>query len=172
MMTHTKAVVLGLMTAVGFAQAAAPDLSKLPSAADKKGVTYAKDIRPLLEASCFRCHGDQQQKGGIRLDSLEATLKGGKEGKIVLPGKGKESLLLIAVSQLDEEKTMPPKFKPRGPGGPGGPGQPPPPGAGATPPPPGGPGGHGPGGGFGPPPKPLTPEQVALVRAWIEQGAK
>ena len=34
----------------------------------------------------------------------------------------------------------------------------------------GGPGG--PGGGFGPPPKPLTAEQVGLVRAWIDQGAK
>jgi hypothetical protein len=34
-----------------------------------------------------------------------------------------------------------------------------------------GPGGGGPGGG-GPAPKPLTAEQVGLVRAWIDQGAK
>jgi len=27
-------------------------------------------------------------------------------------------------------------------------------------------------GGFGPPPKPLTPEQVGLIRAWVDQGAK
>jgi hypothetical protein len=57
-------------------------------------------------------------------------------------------------------------FAPQG-GGPGGPGGPP--GGG-----PGGPGGGpgGPGGGFGPPPPPLTAEQVGLVRAWIDQGAK
>jgi hypothetical protein len=36
-------------------------------------------------------------------------------------------------------------------------------------PPPGGPGGQH---NFGPPPKPLTAEQVGLVRAWIDQGAK
>jgi hypothetical protein len=61
-----------------------------------------------------------------------------------------------------------------GPGGPppGGPGGPPP---GAD----GGPQGtNGPGQfqsrlrPLGPPPKPLTPEQVGLVRAWIDQGAK
>jgi hypothetical protein len=154
------------------------DLSKLPAPSDKKGLTYAKDIKPILEASCFRCHGAERQKGGLRLDSLEAVLKGGEDGKVVEPKKSKESLLLIAVSGLDPEKAMPPKRKPggRGPGGPGGPGGPRPPGAGGPPPggvPPGGPGGPGGGGGFGgPPPKDLTPEQVGLVRAWIDQGAK
>jgi len=44
-----------------------------------------------------------------------------------------------------------PQNGPRGPGGPGGPGGP---------------------RGFGPPATPLTPEQVGLVRAWIDQGAK
>jgi hypothetical protein len=61
---------------------------------------------------------------------------------------------------------------PRGPGGPGGFGGPGPEGRG-----PGGPDGGPrpdgpPPGEFGPPPKPLTAEQVSLVRAWIDQGAK
>jgi len=43
------------------------DLSKLPTPADKKGVTYVRDIRPLFEASCFRCHGEDRQKGELRL---------------------------------------------------------------------------------------------------------
>ena len=160
------------------------DLSKLPPASDKKEVTYAKDIQPLLQASCFRCHGSERPKAGLRLDSLEGVLKGSKDGKVILPGNSKESQLVLAVSQIDEDSAMPPKFKPGrghgGGGGPGGPGGPPPGGqapnngAGAGGPPPGGPGGP-PGGGmrgFGPPPKPLTAEQVGLVRAWIDQGAK
>lgn len=166
------------LAAAGVSLAAPPDLTKLPPAASQKGVTYAKDIRPLFEASCFRCHGEQQQKGKLRLDSLEAVMKGSEDGKILVAGKSKESPLVIAVSQLDEEKAMPPKFKGgpgRGPGGPGGPGGHGGPGGqpGAGGPPPGGPGGPGgrPGG-FGPPPKPLTAEQVGLVRAWIDQGAK
>jgi cytochrome c5 len=166
--------------------AAEVDLSKLPPAAAKKNVTYEKDIKPLFDASCIRCHGEQRPKAGLRLDTRDGSLKGSKDGKVIEPGNSKESLLVLAVSQLDEEKAMPPKFKPgrRGPGGPGGHGGPggpggPPPGAhDGNPqqpggPPPGGPGGPGGGrGGFGPPPKPLTPEQVGLVRAWIDQGAK
>jgi hypothetical protein len=185
-------LIVGLAaTAAGPAQAA-PDLSKLPPAAKQKGVTYAKDIRPILEASCFRCHGSERQKGGLRLDSLESALKGGEDGQVITPNQSAKSPLVIAVSRLDEEKAMPPTFKPGG-RGPGGPGGNRPPGGG-----PGGPGGNrpaggGPGGGnppgrpeggppgggggggrggFGPPPKPLTSEQVGLIRAWIDQGAK
>lgn len=179
-MKNTPALfLLGLVTA-GWSVLAADkkvdisklDLSKLPPAATKKGVTYAKDIKPLLEASCFRCHGEERQKADLRLDSLAAALKGGEDGKVIVPGDSKKSLLVVAVAQIDDEIAMPPKRKPGGRGGPGGQGGP-----GGRPPggPGGGPGGQGgPGGpgGFGPPPKPLTAEQVGLVRAWIDQGAK
>src|SRR6476646_151813 len=90
------------------------DTSKLPPAAKQKGVTYAKDIKPLFEASCFRCHGEERQKGGLRLDSLEAVMKGGEDGKVIVPGKSKDSLLVVAAAQIDDETAMPPK---RGPGG-------------------------------------------------------
>src|SRR5437016_5662432 len=93
------------------------DVSKLPSAADRKGVTYAKDIRPIFEASCFRCHGEERQKGDLRLDSLEAALKGGEDGKVIVPGASKKSLLVIAAARIDDELAMPPKRKPGGPGG-------------------------------------------------------
>ena len=157
------------------------DLSKLPPPAAKNGITYAKDIRAVFEASCFRCHGEDRPKGDLRLDRLEGVLKGSEHGKVVTPGDSKKSVLVIAVAQIHDELTMPPKRRPGGPGGPGGPaagrgpGNRPPGGtSGGNPPgpanrPPGGPGGPG---GFGPPPKPLTPEQVGLVRAWIDQGAK
>jgi hypothetical protein len=157
------------------------DTSKLPPPAETKGVTYEKDIRPLFEGSCVRCHGAQRPKGDLRLDSREAVLKGGKDGHAVVPGDSKKSLLVAAAARVNDDIAMPPKFRPRrgGPGGPGGgpaggpgngPGGAPP--QGGENPPAGGPGGPGGQRGFGPPPKPLTPEQVALVRAWIDQGAK
>ena len=95
------------------------DVSKLPAAADKKPLTYAKDIRPLFEGSCLRCHGENRPKGDLRLDSLDALLKGGKDGKVVVPGQSKKSLLVIAAAQINEDTAMPPK---RGMGGRGGPG--------------------------------------------------
>jgi len=120
------------------------------------------------------------------------VLKGSKDGKVVLPGESAKSQLVIAISQLDPKLAMPPKPRarrgPGGPGEPGGPGNPPsaaqPNGPGGGPPPgdghgPAGPGEGGPGGPggqpmrkMGPPPKPLTADEVGLVRAWIDQGAK
>jgi len=149
------------------------DLSKLPPAAEKKDLTYTKDIKPILQASCLRCHGQQRPKGDLRLDNLEGVLQGGKDGKVVVTSDSKHSPLVVAAAQIDDKTAMPPK---RGPGGPGGPG-----GGGNRPRPPGGSGGgdnaprppsQGGPGGFGPPPKPLTAEQVGIIRAWIDQGAK
>jgi Planctomycete cytochrome C len=139
--------------------AGAPDLSKLPPPAKQENVTYAKDIRPIFEASCVHCHSGAKPKGHLHLDSLEGVLKGGEDGKVVVPGQSAKSRLVIAVARLDPEKAMPPKPKPGRPGqkhaeSGAQPGQP----AGKRP--------------MGPPPKPLTPEQVGLVRAWIDQGAK
>jgi hypothetical protein len=156
------------------------DISKLPPPASTKGVSYEKDIKPMFEASCVRCHGPQKPKADLRLDSREAILKGGEDGKVVVAGDSKKSLLVAAVARVNDDVAMPPKFRPRhgGPGGPGGPsggspGNPTPQGPeGAPPSGPGNPGGPGGPRGFGPPPKPLTPEQVSLVRAWIDQGAK
>ena len=153
------------------------DVSKLPPAADKQDLTFDKDIAPLFKASCVRCHSGQRPKRNLRLDTLEGVLKGGQQGKMVIPGDSKNSLLVAAAARIDDKIAMPPK--PRGRGGPGGPGGGPPPGG-----PPGGPdagpggGPGGPGGGpggpgrGGPPPKPLTADEVGLIRAWIDQGAK
>lgn len=164
---------------------AAVDLSKLPPVAKASGVTFEKDIKPLFAASCVKCHEGDRPKADLRLDSLDAVLTGSEDGKVVSAGDSKKSSLVIAVAQLDDETAMPPK---RGPGG--GPGGRPGGGPGGGPRGgPGGPGGDqrgpgGPGGGFGrgpggpgglgggPPPKALTAEQVGLVRAWIDQGAK
>jgi hypothetical protein len=168
------------------------DVTKLPPASDQKDLTFDKDILPLFKASCVRCHGEQKPRKDLRLDSLAAVLEGGSDGKVVVPGDSKKSLLLIAAARIDDRTAMPPKGGPRrGGGGPGGPGGPPPgggpgndaggpggppPGGGAGGPPPGGSGGPPPGGPAGarggPPPKPLTADEVALVRAWIDQGAK
>ncbi len=168
-MNHTRLFISAVL-ALGVSTAVAEvDLSKLPAASAQKDISYAKDIKPIFEASCFRCHGEKQKKGGIRLDSLEAVLKGGKEGKIVEVGNAVKSHLLLSVSQLDPETAMPPKPKARKGGGPGGAGGDKKP-AGGTNAPAGGPGK--PPGGNEPPAKPLTPEQVGLVRAWIDQGAK
>jgi len=166
MKTTFALFAIGIMS-VGALLAAEVDISKLPPPSDKKDLTFEKDIHPLLEASCIRCHSGDRPRGGLKLDTLENALKGSRDGKVIVPGDSTKSKLVIAVAQLDPRSAMPPKPRQGGPGrrGPGG-----------APNAQGGMtnrfSGGGPRGEMGPPPKPLTPEQVGLIRAWIDQGAK
>src|SRR5215467_1264254 len=48
---------------------------------------FEQSVRPLLVESCYSCHSNSKQKGGLRLDSLEAILKGGDSGAALVPGK-------------------------------------------------------------------------------------
>jgi len=124
---------LGVSSAV---LAADVDTSKLPPASAKTGVTYATDIKPILDASCIKCHGAQKPKGKLRLDSLEGILKGSQDGKVIETGNSAKSMLVLNVAHLgDEDDFMPPPKNKMG-------------------------------------LKQLTPEQVGLIRAWVDQGAK
>ena len=114
------------------ALAADVDVSKLPSASKQADVTYAKDIKPLFEKSCFKCHGPEKQKAKLRLDSLEAALKGGENAPNIVAKDSAKSTLVHSVARLVEDEAMPPEGKG----------------------------------------EPLSKEQVGLVRAWIDQGAK
>lgn len=70
---------------------------------------YAKLIQPMFDAHCVSCHGPKKEKGKLRLDPLEATLKGGKNPTFVI-GKPNSSMLLSRVF-LDRTAgdVMPPK---------------------------------------------------------------
>ncbi len=80
----------------------------LPPPADHP-VDFAKDVKPLLERSCYKCHGAEKQKGKLRLDLKAPALKGGSSGAAIVPGKGAESPLIVAVSGIDEDLVMPEK---------------------------------------------------------------
>jgi hypothetical protein len=67
---------------------------------------FESDVRPLLAAKCQKCHGPRQQRGGLRLDSRAAALKGGKTGPALVPGEVAGSLLIEAVNY--ESLEMPP----------------------------------------------------------------
>jgi hypothetical protein len=153
----TAAVRLAVFAVAGVAATAlAVDLAKLPSPSTQKGVTYAKDIQPILKAACFDCHGATRPKHNLRLDSLEAALKGGQDGAVIVAGKSEKSDLVINICwEAGPEHPMPPNPPARS----GGPGAANAPGAANQPP-------------AGPVRKELTPEQIGLVRAWIDQGAK
>lgn len=106
------------------------DPGKLPPAAPGP-VDFARDIQPIFEKTCLRCHGPEKPKSKFRLDNRESALKGGENGVDIVPGESAKSPLIHYVARLVEDMEMPPEGKG----------------------------------------DPLTPEQVGLLRTWIDQGA-
>ncbi len=82
------------------------------SAAEPVGVAFFEQkIRPVLAEHCYECHSARapRVKGGLLLDTRDATRRGGDSGQpAVVPGKPDESLLLRALRHLDDLE-MPPK---------------------------------------------------------------
>ena len=72
---------------------------------------FTARVLPLLELRCISCHGADKVKGGLRMDSREALLKGGENGPALVPGKPSGSLLLQAVMHSKKDLEMPPKEK-------------------------------------------------------------
>src|SRR5262245_17188686 len=80
---------------VGLSVAAAElDETKLPPPASVQA-DFDRDIKPIFEASCFKCHGPEKPKGRFRLTSRDNALKGGENNTddIVPQNSGKSKLV-------------------------------------------------------------------------------
>ena len=92
---------------------------------------YAQRVDPILDSNCVACHGEGKMKGGLRLDSYAALMKGGQDGLVIVAGQPDKSLLLQRITlPAGHKQFMPAEGKP-----------------------------------------PLKQEEVALIKAWIQQGA-
>jgi mono/diheme cytochrome c family protein len=105
-------------------------LAGAPAGAQEKAraASFAKDVLPILKASCGKCHTGGGAKGGIDLSSYAAMKKGGKGGPVFVEGDPDKSSLVTSIS--GDKPDMPKK---------------------AT---------------------PLKKEQVAVISAWVKEGAK
>jgi hypothetical protein len=108
-----------------------PDVRKLP-AASKEPVDFVRDVKPLLEGRCAKCHATDKPKGKFSLRTRDDALKSGESGPNIIAGDSAKSKLIHYVGRIVEETVMPPK-------------------------------GQG---------DPLTRDEIARLRAWIDQGAK
>ncbi|MBK5296903.1 MAG: PSD1 domain-containing protein, partial [Vicinamibacteria bacterium] len=70
-------------------------------------VDFSRDIRPILEANCFECHGTKKSRGRLRLDFKVAAFKGGNTGPALVAHNSDESLMVRRVLGLDGEDRMP-----------------------------------------------------------------
>ena len=76
-----------------------------------KPVEFAREIRPILSDTCFKCHGVDaaKRKGGLRLDQKEEWFHPREEGTLVVPGKPQESLVFTRITHSDPDDQMPPR---------------------------------------------------------------
>jgi len=119
-------------TQVPAPQTAAPltpaQIASLPPPADR-AIDFVRDIKPILQNSCVKCHGRGRSKGGFSLETRNSLLDGGDNGPAIVPGASQRSHLIVLVAGLDPDLVMPQKGSR------------------------------------------LKPEQIGLLRAWIDQGA-
>ena len=94
---HPLAAALALSAVVIAAGAAEP-------------VSFRREVAPLLHRRCAACHGEENAKGGYRLDSFERMGKAGdSEAAPLVAGKPGESELHARLIEQDENDRMPQK---------------------------------------------------------------
>jgi hypothetical protein len=79
-----------------------------PAVVAQGTVKFDRDVWPILESKCVTCHGPEDQFNDLRLDSKDRILKGGKNGKVVVPGDpAKSSLYSRTALPPDDLDIMP-----------------------------------------------------------------
>jgi hypothetical protein len=83
-------------------------LALRPAGADDRKATpaeqvafFEKEVRPVLEARCVRCHGGEKTRGGLKLTTREALLKGGDKGLALSLDRPADSRLLKLIHFTD-----------------------------------------------------------------------
>ena len=59
---------------------------------------WKRDVQPIFQARCTRCHGAEQQRSQLRLDSRTGALRGGLSGTVVIPGDSRGSALFQRIT--------------------------------------------------------------------------
>ena len=80
------------------------------STAGAQAPDFAKEVLPILQASCFRCHGDANVKGKLSLFTRAGIVKGGASGPAIEVERREDSRLLKAINHQDDLE-MPPGSK-------------------------------------------------------------
>lgn len=73
---------------------------------------YTETVRPILMTNCGKCHFNMNHKGGLAMDTRASMMKGGRDGKVLVPGDPANSMLVKLIRHEgppDDPKPMPPK---------------------------------------------------------------
>ena len=62
---------------------------------------FTKEIRPIMERTCWNCHSDAVKSSGLDLTTREAALSGGTRGPAIVPGRAEDSRLYRQIAGLE-----------------------------------------------------------------------
>lgn len=72
---------------------------------------FYRDVYPFLKANCVSCHNKTTTKADLNMETPELMIKGGESGPAIVPGKGKDSLVVLASKHLKDMEMPPPNNK-------------------------------------------------------------
>ena len=78
-------------------------------AAEPEAVNFEEHIKPIFREHCLKCHGEDEQKADLSLQTHASTLKGGGGGAGVVAGRSGQSLIFQVITDADDDNRMPPK---------------------------------------------------------------
>ena len=76
-------------------------------AAPSVEVSYANDVRPILESRCASCHMGEFVSEGLDMDTYESLMAGSQNGPVIIPGDANDSLLIEKVTEGEMPKRGP-----------------------------------------------------------------
>lgn len=68
-------------------------------AAPSTEVSYAKDVRPILESRCATCHMGEFVSEGLDMNAYESLMAGSQNGPVIVPGDAGDSLLVEKITE-------------------------------------------------------------------------
>lgn len=83
-------------------------LDKMQGTGDAAPVAFVKDVAPIIQERCIRCHGADNPRNGLRLDTFAGWKVGGKGGPLLVPGASARSLIIARLSAPMDQGRMPP----------------------------------------------------------------
>ncbi len=84
--------IAGVLKAISF-QKSKLERSMNPGAGKNAGISFSKQVAPILAKNCLGCH-DDTARGRLRLDTFAGMRQGGMSGPLLVPGNAQRSLLM------------------------------------------------------------------------------
>ena len=81
--------------------------SSSTEAAPHTEVSYTRDVQPILESRCAKCHMGDFVSEGLDMNTYETLLAGSQNGPVIVPGDANDSLLIEKVVEGDMPKRGP-----------------------------------------------------------------